>query len=100
LIHISSLTYGIIQQIENDPAKVKALFRHDWSILQGTVQDPYFLMKNPIDPTVTSVRLYVAEGDWILQGQPWSYYRLFTAFYNTDNAISVALMKKLWRMLA
>jgi len=52
---------------------VKVLFRHDGSIFQGTFQDSYFLMKTPTDPTVTSVRLYVAEGDWILQGEPWSY---------------------------
>jgi len=63
LIHISSLTYSIIQQIENEPAKLKALLTHEGNILQGTVQDSYFLIKMPIDPTVTSVRLYVAEGD-------------------------------------
>jgi hypothetical protein len=66
LIHISSLTYGIkrlIYQIENESAKVEAIFRHEGNILQGIVQDSYYIMKTPTDPTVISVRLYVAEGD-------------------------------------
>jgi len=51
---------------------VKALLRNDRNILQGTVQDPYFLMQKQTDPSVTSVRLYESEGDWILQREPWS----------------------------